>query len=45
MNRLIYRAGYPSTGGRHLVGRRGRWLRIGPYVIGNVTAWDRSGWE
>lgn len=37
---MIFRAGYPERPFRR-VGRG--WLRIGPYVLGNVTAWDRSG--
>lgn len=39
MARFFYRAGYPFTGTPVL--NKG-WLRIGPYVVGNVASWDRS---
>jgi len=37
---FIYRAGWPATG---TPVRNKYWLRIGPYVIGNTSAWDRGG--
>lgn len=37
--KFVYRAGYPATGTP--VFHR-RWLRIGPYVIGDLDAWDNS---
>lgn len=41
--RLAYRAGWPDRQGakRPRLLNRG-WLRIGPWVIGNTAAWDRS---
>lgn len=36
---FIYRAGWPTTATKVL--NKG-WLRVGPYVIGNLAAWDRS---
>lgn len=44
----VHRAGWPPTRRAWLddgtVRRAGRWwLRIGPYVIGDVDSWDRSG--
>jgi hypothetical protein len=43
--RLAYRAGWPDRRNpRHPVRRWGRgWLRVGPWVLGNTTAWDESG--
>lgn len=40
-SRVCWRAGYPD---RSQFRRYGRcWLRIGPYVVGDVHAWDTSG--
>lgn len=39
LSRVIYRAGWPSSGTK--IVHKG-WLRLGPYVIGAVDAWDRS---
>lgn len=40
MRRLVYRAGWPER--EHFQRFGAGWVRVGPYVLGNVAAWDRS---
>lgn len=39
VHRGVYRAGWPESGTRRIWPG---WLRLGPWVIGNTYAWDRS---
>jgi hypothetical protein len=41
--RWVYRAGWPDQMDLTPSARGPRWVRIGPWVLGDVAAWDQSG--